>query len=318
MRHLKSNYKEDTKLRIHWFALTFFGDRQEFEKFYKTFLEDTFGKYVEKGHGGRGYKSIANAGVGVRLYFDPISIGKKGNHIHIEIPGEACDCLLPDHFHNMMKHLVYERIKEDQLQINMMKITRLDFAFDHDYFTPDQWYEAIQGQDIVTLAKRDSIRIDQSPYALRDDGQIGTTTVYLGSNESGRMLRVYNKRGPTRLELQMRDDRAFFVSFDVLLRSPSVWHEAGLAHVIQYVNFREGLEPDWWLEFTKSIQSSDLVISSSRVASLKKMDKWLKKQVAVALSVVHDVEGDDYIKDLIEEARKRDRSRYDSILQLKE
>ena len=89
-------------------------------------------------------------------------------------------------------------------------------------------YKRLAGIDIVTLAKRDQIRLDQSPFALREDGQIGTTTVYLGSNESGRMLRVYNRRGPTRIELQMRDDRAQLVAIDILLRHPSKWHEVGI------------------------------------------------------------------------------------------
>jgi DNA relaxase NicK len=303
-------------MRVHWFAFTFFGDREEFDAFYDLHLKEVFGDYVEKGHGGRGYKSIATNGAGIRLYFDPVSFGAKGNHIHVEIPGEACDCMIPDKFRDMMTYFVYGRFKEGKPQIDKFSIKRLDFAFDHEYFTPEQWYEAIKGDSIISLAKRDSIRIEQSPYVLREDGQIGTMTVYLGSNESGRMLRVYNKRGPTRAELQMRDERAHLVAIDVLLRHPSKWHEAALAHLVQYITFREGQEPDWWLAFTGSVQSADFIISSSRVVNINKMDKWFKKQVAVALSVMYELQGGEYFKELIRQAQKRDRSKYAAILQL--
>ncbi len=175
---------------------------------------------------------------GLGSTFDPISIGAKGNHIHVEIPGEACDCMLPDLFQDMMIYFINGRLKEGQPQLDMFHIKRLDFAFDHEYFTPEQWYEAINGDCIVSLAKRETISRQESPKALRDNGEIGTSTVYLGSNESDRMLRVYNKRGPTRVELQMRDIRAHYVAIDVLCRHPSKWHEYAMSHLIQYVTFQ--------------------------------------------------------------------------------
>ena len=159
-------------MRIHWFAFTMFADRQEFDAFYQEFLAGTFGDYVEKGHGGRGYRSIAANSAGIRLYFDPVSVGDKGNHIHVEIPGDACDCILPDTFRDMMVYFLYGRMKEGMPQVDMFRAKRLDFAFDHEYFTPEHWYEAINGDDLVTLAKRDTIRRDQSPKALRKTARL--------------------------------------------------------------------------------------------------------------------------------------------------
>jgi DNA relaxase NicK len=303
-------------MRIHWFAFTFFGDRKEFDAVYKEFLANIFGDYVEKDHGGRGYHSICTANCGVRVYFDPVSIGPKGNHCHVELPGEACDCIVPDTFREIMTYFVYGRMQNGQPQLDKFAIKRLDIAFDHEFFSPEQWFQAISGVDVVTLAKRDQIRVEQSPFAPRDDGQIGTMTVYLGSNESGRMLRVYNRRGPTRVELQMRDDRANWVAIDILLQHPSKWHEVGLAHLVQYVTFRENQVPAWWLDFIGSAQSADIKISSSRVVSINKLDNWIKRQVAVALSVLDDVEGEEYLPELIKSAKERDRSRYASLIQM--
>ena len=281
-------------MRVHWFAFTMFAERKEFDALYQEFLVDTFGNYTEKGHGGRGYRSIATVGAGIRIYFDPVSLGQRGNHIHVEIPGEACDCMTPDAFREIVTYLQFGRRVNGQLQPDLFSIKRLDIAFDHELFTPDQWLQAIQGSEVVTLAKRDKIRVEQSPFLPRDDGQIGTMTVYLGSNEADRMIRVYNKRGPTRLEFQMRDERAHLVALDVLLRYPSKWHEAALAHVSQYITFKQGCAPDWWLAFIGSTEKADLIISSSRVVSLNKSKRWMTKQVAPLLSVIFEIEGEDY------------------------
>jgi DNA relaxase NicK len=302
--------------RIHWFAFTFFGEREEFDSFYREYLKDIFGEYHETGHGGRGYRSIAEANCGLRLYFEPVSTSERGNHCHVEIPGSACDCILPDNFRDMVAYFIYFRMTEGRSPSEMFSIKRIDFAFDIDIFTPDQWFEAICGEDVITLTKRESIRVDKSPFELRDNGEIGTTTVYLGSNDSDRMLRVYDKRGPTRVEIQLRDERAHLVGIDVLLRNPTTWHQAALSHLIQFVDFKQACEPKWWLEFTQSIQSADLLISSSRTVSLEKLDKWFNRQVAVALSVIYEVEGGEYFRALIKKAQKRDRSKYASLLEL--
>ena len=227
-------------MRIHWFAFTFFGDREEFDAFYREFFTPTFGNYVEQEYGGRGYRIIATTAIGIRLYFDPVSKSEKGNHCHVEIPGEACDCIIPDVFREIMTYLVYSRWVNGILLSNMFCVKRLDLAFDNTPFTPEEWLKGICGSNVITLAKRDKIRIDYSPYALRDNGEQGCMTVYLGSNDSDRMIRVYNKRGYTRLELQMRDERAHLVALDVLLLSPTKWNEKALSHLIQYVTFQGG------------------------------------------------------------------------------
>jgi len=91
-----------------------------------------------------------------------------------------------------------------------------------------------------------------------------------------------------------------------------------MAHLVQFVTFRDGQAPDWWPKFIESVQSADLLISSSRVVSLRKLDQWFKKQVSVALSVIYEVEGGEYFRELIAQAKKRDRSKYAALLELAE
>ena len=304
-------------MRIHWFAFTFFGERLEFDAFYKEFFSPTFGDFVEQEYGGRGYKIIATTAIGIKLYFDPVSKSAKGNHCHMEIPGAACDCLIPDVFREIMTYLTYSRWVNGVLQSDMFSVKRIDLAFDYVPFTPEEWLTSISGSNVVTLAKRDKIRITNSPFALRENGEQGCMTVYLGTNESDRMIRVYNQRGYTRLEIQMRDERAHLVALDVLLSSPTKWHEKALSHLVQFVNFKENI-PDWWFTFINSEKSAELIISSSRVVGLRKTERWHEKQIATSLSVMAEVEGWVYIENLIENGKKRDRSRYAPILQLKD
>jgi len=60
-----------------------------------------------------------------------------------------------------------------------------------------------------------------------------------------------------------------------------------------------------------------LKISRAREISLERMENWIIRQVVVALSVHEDIYGKAGINKLVTEARRsRNRSRYQSILQL--
>jgi DNA relaxase NicK len=178
--------------------------------------------------------------------------------------------------------------------------------------------------NLVSLIKRDpsleneSIRIEESPCKLRENGEIGTMTVYAGSKSSDRMVRVYNKRGDTRLEFQMRDERAHAVCLDVFAHAWDEWEYTVKTHLRQFIDFSK---TDWWAVFVLTAHRADLKISSARRLSLSRMENWFIRQVVVSLSVYEDVfgkaEARERLSQLTSKARKsRDRSRYASVLQL--
>jgi DNA relaxase NicK len=296
-------------MRIHWFSITIFDDCKNRENIWRDYLS-ALGVMVAKGHGGRGYREIDEGLLGAKVYYEPAHIGEKGQeHFHIEIPGQACDALVPSTFSALMAELIGNGVR--------FNIKRLDLAFDDVPFSPQEFREAIQSDELISLAKREKIRIEQSPYEMSEDGQReGTITVYLGSNTSQRMVRVYDKRGPVRLEFQMRDERAKAVALDIFSKKYEDWEIAAKGHLRQYMDFKN---IDWWLLFVGMVVRENLVISSARQATFIKLEGWLEKQVSVALSVWFDVQGDSAeksFKEMLVRAKKRDRSKYAAVLEL--
>jgi len=298
-------------MRIHWFSITVFGMAYGRLKLWEDYFA-ALGVLVPMGHGGRSYRAIEEGLLGAKVYSDPVRLGELGqSHFHIEIPGQACDALLPSVFPTLLAELT-----ANELRFN---VKRLDLAFDDVPFSPQEFLEALQGDEVVSLAKRRTIRIEQSPYQVTEDGKgTGTITVYLGANSSERMVRVYNKRGPVRLEFQMRDKRAHAVAMDVFSTEYADWELKAKGHLRQFLDF---CDVDWWGLFVHSVIRENLLISSARVVTFGGMERWLEKQVSVALSVWFDVRGEeanDAFRKMLKKARRRDRSRYSAILELAE
>jgi DNA relaxase NicK len=247
--------------------------------------------------------------LGSKVYTDPAVSGVSGSHYHIEIPGSACDALLPDVFQLLISELSLSSIR--------FNVKRLDLAFDDAPFTPKQFYDAVYAGSLISLAKRETLQIIQSPFEVRDNGEVGTSTVYIGSGSSQRMVRVYDKRGGTRLEFQLRDERANAIALSLFALPYSDWWLEALRHLRQYIDF---VGQDWWAAFVCFADRANLIISSARVVTLQRMERWLNRQVFLALSVYLRVWGEgalDHLADVTTKAfNTRDLSRYQAILQL--
>jgi DNA relaxase NicK len=301
---------------VHWFAITIHQDFERVKSLWSQFFALGLGVLVDKGHGARGYKQISEALQGAKVYYDHVTAKEGQEHCHIEFPGSACEAVLPSVFPALVDFLTENQVR--------FSIKRVDFAFDGVPFSPQDFLDGLMSGNLVSLIKRDpslendSIRVEQSPYRLRENGEVGTMTVYAGSPSSQRMVRVYNKRGDTRLELQLRDERAHEVCLDVFSHAWDEWEFIVKTHLRQFIDFKN---TDWWAVFVSIAHRADLKISSARRMSLTKMEEWFNRQVVVALSVYEDVWGKAEAKhrmdSLVNKARKtRDRSRYSSVLQL--
>lgn len=301
---------------VHWFSITIHQDFEKVKILWSQFFMLGLGALVDTGHGGRGYKQICQALLGAKIYFDHNNAKEGKEHCHIEIPGSACEAVLPSVFPELVNFLSESNVR--------FSIKRADFAFDGVPFSPQNFLDGLMSENLVSLIKRDpslnndSIRVSQSPCALRENGEVGTMTVYAGSASSQRMVRVYNKRGDTRLELQLRDERAHAVCLDVFAHAWEEWEFTVKTHLRQFIDFKN---TDWWAVFVSIAHRADLKISSARRMSLTRMEEWFNRQVVVSLSVYEDVwgkaEAKQRIDKLINKARKtRDRSRYASVLQL--
>ena len=132
------------------------------------------------------------------------------------------------------------------------------------------------------------------------------------------MVRVYDKRGPVRLEFQLRDRRAHLIALDVFSRDYRDWEITAKGHLRQYVDFANR---EWWRLFVNMVERKDLYITSARAVSFQRMEGWINKQVSVALSVWFDVQGESAkaaFEQILERARRRNRVKYTAVLELAE
>ncbi len=295
---------EEITHQIHWLSFTVKADREDAFTLYSTLFEDFFGKLQDLGNGGRGFKEIYHNSLELKVYLTPRSSYSE-SYWHIEIPGRACECIKNDLFLALGDYL-------DSNFKDQYSYKRIDIAFDHLKFEPQDVENAIVENKVRSLAKRDSLLIYHSPFALKDNGVLGTYTVSFGSNKSERMITVYNKRGYTRLEFQSRDARANVISRCLLLEPDDrLWSWIAISHLRDFIDF----ETDWWTVFISSKQRAHVTISRPREISISKLVRWMDKQVSPALSVAVDILPDDVMKSILDHGRKRRGSRYDLLLQ---
>lgn len=310
-------------MRIHWFSFTVHAGPEVGRMLWQRHFYHSLGALVATERRGRGFDNIDVALNEAKFYYNPIQpkqeegetqpLNKqKAEYFHFEIPGSACDCLVPTVFQDVVNELQGSGLR--------WTVKRIDIAWDDVPFAPVEFCNAIMRDWAITLAKRETLSIVQSPFEVREDGSgFGCDTCYLGSKESQRFVRVYNKRGFNRLEFVCKDERAHAVALDLFEHPYQDWDFVGREHLVQYIRFTE--EFSQWHDFIKYAQSADIKISSARVISLSKMEEWFNRQVVVCISVYEDVwgkrEAQERMDKLVNHARaSRDRSRYSAVLQL--
>ncbi|MEA4910182.1 MAG: replication initiation factor domain-containing protein [Anaerolineaceae bacterium] len=278
---------------------------------WQPFLEPVYGSLVDMNHGRYNYRAGFEALAGVHVYHDPRQLDKEGRtHCTLEITGEGCDCL------PMGKIKTLIRGMED-----VVKVTRVDLAFDLIHFTPLDVFSAVINEKLVSKVNRHSVSYTTSPFEVQKDGITeGTSTTYLGASSSERRLRVYNQRGFTRLEAQFRGNWSTMVVIELISTPITSWWRVAMGYVRQYVEF----DTDWWRDFVQETFRFDRKVSSPRVLSMKRVQKWLYDQVGLALMCMEEVSGELFIEELVQASKQRyralrargRRTRYDALLQL--
>lgn len=137
---------------------------------------------------GRGYQAMFSGEYGMMLYAYP---SDQSQHCHLELKGRA------------LAAIGYEALCSFIAEVDACgfrwKATRIDIAFDHYFFTPLMCWDAYRQGKFRTRANRDS-----GDWRENKKGK----TFYIGSKLSPRFLRVYDMRGPTRVEMVYKKDYA--------------------------------------------------------------------------------------------------------------
>ncbi len=221
----------------------------------------------------------------------------------VNLPGDACEMLGTVGLIELVAEL-------------RLKITRLDMAWDTSLMTPGEVSAAHEAGDAVSHSKWHDWR--KNPKG---------TTFYIGkrgSDEDGRLVRFYDRRGPTRVELELHKKRAD--AFWTLLQDYEIpqWSPIGLAYLVDFVDFRHRAADSnvgrcprlaWWEDFAQG--ASRLALPLPRTApTLETTENWMEHGVSASLATVADAQPDPekYIRGLVERGRSRRTARHTALL----
>jgi hypothetical protein len=156
--------------------------------------------------------------LGATLLADPQAPGAR-DHVHVVLSGEGCaigvDALLQ----------LLVRLRMWSLRC---EVARLDLAVDGVPFTPVDAYRAVQRCQIVSWVKRGRDGLVHHTWkSCNGDGE--GDTLYLGGRASQRFMRIYDRRGPTRIELETKREYAQAVAGELVARCGD---DAGLARFV--------------------------------------------------------------------------------------
>ena len=223
--------------------------------------------------GGFGYQLSGRVG-GAAVYWSP------GRHdVYVVLPGEVCE------------QLGVVGVVAIAADLDLVPSSRLDFAWDIEGVAVADFQGAWHAGDLVTRAHRDSWE------ELRNTEG---STFYMGSRASERFVRVYDRRGPTRLKMEWKGDRAVALWSRLLACAEENWSKAALTELRAFVDFRElaasvhpRLRPllGWWSLIVGEAER-DAVCIPRGVRTLAQKRAWFRRCVSPSLAMLRDSSGD--------------------------
>ena len=274
-----------------------------FQDFWVAWFESDLGMLVNQNHGGRFYKDTFCAGYGTTFRTNPIG-GKK--YCTLELPGKSCQLL------------GFQKLSQIYNQLSFVfggvVTTRLDTAFDGVPFSVTDFYQEVSAGNCRSLFKRENIKYFESPYETRENNIVGTHGLTIGGRSSTRFLRVYDKHGETRLEIEYKKEKAVQVADDIFTAGMDSFRVA-MGHLRDYID----IFSDWWSLFISGVErlykKLDITV---KTAELAKITNWLVKQVCPALSIALDAHGQEFLDAIVSFGRQRrvENPRYRILLSL--
>jgi DNA relaxase NicK len=298
------------EFRIDYFRITVHKTIDDCLNLYQECFEFTLGKLIDLEHGAIGFKNTLGGLLGFQLKHNPIT-GRE--YCTFEFPGQACGSIAPEQFIDF-----YNLTKIRDYRTN---VTRIDFAFDNVPFTPDIFRNAVindankMGNEkhvMRSLTERASLSWMSKPLEFREDKSgRGQDTCCFGHRTSQRFLRIYNKRGPCRLELELKEERANAVAGDLFNKNVELyWFDIAIAHLKDFID----IDLPWWKEFTNNKDRAYMKLKYAKEVSLEKSERWLLEQVSPSLSAVLECTNGEFMLEIDKEGRKRMYKRYAPLL----
>jgi len=272
------------------------------------------GDWIELEYGRNGYQRATIGPFGARIDYDA-----RGRYdFNLQFPGQACRCAGAD---RIIGFLMFANSHNG-------KGRRIDISID-DYsrkVTPTQVKEAIQGPDVVTMAKT-GVRMDGFKPG---SGDITGETIYLGANQSRRKLRVYDKGlesdgeiDSIRWEMQERDQAAETLMFEL---AEQRWQDVVPRRLVSFVDFRDSKSHSeiekrerlrWFAELVGLVKRANVYLAEA-VGTIQEKIDWIRRTIAPTLAVCMTAWKGDLgeLKDIIADGKTRWKPRHRAMVLL--
>jgi DNA relaxase NicK len=202
-----------------------------------------------------------------------------------------------------------------RLTFEEVRINRIDTAFDYCPFTVQDVLKEVKDNNLRSYFKRETVTVYDKPYEPNELGKIGTSGINLGGRSSTRYIRIYDKHGYTRLEIEYKGTKSQQVGADLLFsQNPDAALELAIGHLRDYIDFFS----DWWEEFIMNFDRLFKTLPKEiQEMTMEGIKNWFENQVASAFFVLSQLEGSEYWNNLIRSGSvKYRKSKYFGILEV--
>lgn len=148
--------------------------------------------------------------------------GKLAPYVSLMLSGKACELLSHAGLWNLARELGY---------LGRVKCSRLDAAFDAVPFTVETFHQAVKTGQLVSR----HYKADTVDWRENKEGK----TCYLGNRKGAYFLRVYDRRGPVRMEFEIKDNSAEHLFDYLCMREPEKWSDSLASFMLRSLDFRE-------------------------------------------------------------------------------
>jgi hypothetical protein len=247
--------------------------------------------------------------LGATLLSEYLSRGAEDN-AHVVLPGAACavgvDALL-------------QLLTRLGLWSSRCAVARLDLAVDRVPFTPADAYAAVRAGHVVSWVKRGRDgTVSHAWHSSNGEGE--GTTLYVGRRSSQRFMRIYDRRGPTRIELETNDAYASAVARELVERRGD---DRELARFVvgclrEFCDFgtQDGAHGSraaellpWWRAFVGDVERVGKLVTDRREAlSVDRTLRWVDRSVVPSLAMIvtcYGGAGEELLSAWIESAKPR-------------
>lgn len=223
--------------------------------------------------------------------------------VFVEVPGAGCDEL-------GLSALVELGAR--------LRVSRLDLAVDNCPFTPAEIRDAWRSGHVRTRCKvPDNARADRQWRTSKWHESATGDTFTMGGRQSLQFARVYDSRGFTRFELELKRGaaQAAFEQVSAAVQGNSeVVGLVVLSWVRRFVDFvdrdsdsnvsRAALLP-FWEAFIAGAEKARVVLEGAITRTVDDAWRWLERQASPYLAVVRERFGEDRLLRMIERGKNR-------------